>query len=71
MSWRWRRSPPTEKALSPAPVMMTTLISRGTEIDSTIFVRRAPISVVIAFGVWRFSVMTATRSRERYSTSTG
>src|SRR5258706_9161275 len=72
MSLRWRRSLPTEKALSPAPVMIATRTLGRTAIVSRISVRRAPISVVIALSAWgRLRVMTATRPSERDSRSTG
>src|SRR5215216_8090234 len=72
MSLRWRRSLPTEKARSPAPVMMATRTVGRTAIVSKTSVSRAPSSVVIALSACgRFRVMTATRPSEPYSTSTG
>src|SRR5215217_7300701 len=72
MSLRWRRSLPTEKARSPAPVTMATRTAGRTAIVSRTSVSRAPISVVIALSACgRFRVMTATRPSEPYSTSTG
>src|SRR5215216_5929657 len=62
MSLRWRRSLPTEKARSPAPVTMATRTAGWTAIVSKTSVSRAPSSVVIALSAWgRFRVMTATR----------
>src|SRR5918994_5280542 len=72
MSLRWRRSLPTENARSPAPVMMTTRTEVRTATVSRAWVRRAPISVVIALSAFgRLSVTTATRSSETNSSSTG
>ena len=72
MSLRWRRSLPTEKARSPAPVMMATRTAGRTAIVSRISVSRAPISVVIALSACgRFRVMSATCPPEPYSTRTG
>src|SRR5215211_5789535 len=72
MSLRWRRSLPTEKARSPAPVTMATRTLGRTAIVSKTSVSRAPISVVIALSACgRLRVMTATRPSEPYSTSTG
>src|SRR5215207_165869 len=72
MSLRWRRSLPTEKARSPAPVMMATRTVGRTAIVSRTSVSRAPISVVIALSACgRFRVMRATCPPEPYSTSTG
>src|SRR5215211_976366 len=72
MSLRWRRSLPTEKARSPAPVMMATRTVGRTAIVSRTSVSRAPISVVIALSACgRFRVMSATRPSEPDSTSTG
>src|SRR5204863_87406 len=72
MFLRWRRSLPTEKARSPAPVSTTTRTAGRTAIDSTIWVRRAPISVVIALSACgRLSVISAIRSPERCSRRTG
>ena len=66
MPLRWRRSLPTENARSPAPVRMTTRMAVRTAIVSTISVRRAPISVVIALSACgRLSVISATWPSER------
>ena len=59
MLLRCRRSLPTEKARSPAPVRTTTRTAVRTAIVSTISVSSAPISVVIALSACgRFSVIT-------------
>src|SRR5215207_311390 len=72
MFLRWRRSLPTEKARSPAPVMTAARIVGRTAIVSRISVRRAPISVVMALSACgRFRVMSTTRPSIAYSTSTG
>src|SRR5215211_4477008 len=72
MFLRWRRSLPTEKARSPAPVMTAARIVGRTAIVSRISVRRAPISVVVVlFAYGRFRVMSAMRRSAAYSTSTG
>src|ERR671912_1432779 len=71
MFLRWRRSLPTEKARSPAPVRMATRTDGVTAIVSRTSVRRAPISVVIALSACgRFNVITATRPSDSISTST-
>src|SRR5215216_1868762 len=72
MSLRCRRSLPTEKARSPAPVMMATRTVGRTAIVSRTSVSRAPISVVMALSACgRFRVMSATRPSEPYSMSKG
>src|SRR5215207_2792127 len=72
MDLRCRRSLPTEKARSPAPVRITTRTAVRTAIVSTISVRRAPISVVIALSACgRLRVTSATRPPSRWSRSTG
>src|SRR5271163_3656478 len=72
MSLRWRRSLPTEKARSPAPVRIATRTAGWTATVSRTSVRRAPISVVIALSACgRLSVITAICSPARYSSSTG
>src|SRR5690349_9980632 len=72
MLLRWRRSLPTEKARSPAPVRTTTRTEVRTAIVSTISVSRTPISVVIALSAWgRLSVTTATWPSAWESRSTG
>src|SRR5215212_9696605 len=72
MLLRCRRSLPTEKARSPAPVRITTRAAVRTAIVSMITVNSAPISVLIALSGWgRFSVTTATWPPPRYSRSTG
>jgi hypothetical protein len=66
MFLRWRRSLPTENARSPAPVRITARTAVRTAIVSTISVRRAPISVVIALSAWgRLRVISATWPSER------
>src|SRR5919198_885883 len=72
MSLRWRRSLPTEKARSPAPVMTAARMLVSTAISSRTSVSRAPIAVVIALSACgRFSVMIATRPSGWRSRVTG
>ncbi len=64
MALRWRRSLPTEKARSPAPVMTATRTVERTAIVSRISVRRAPIAVVMALSAGRLRVTIAMRPSE-------
>ena len=71
MFLRWYRSPPTEKALSPAPVMMAARTVARAAIVSRTSISCSANSVVIALSACgRLSVMIATRPAETYSTST-
>src|SRR3954447_2031542 len=68
---RWRRSLPTEKARSPAPVRTTTRTVVRTAMSSIVSVSRAPISVLIALSTCgRLRVTRAIRPSSRYSRST-